>query len=100
MCGGTRLVLSVLSGRFDRAFWFNPLLFVTLLLVTGWFGVRVLTGYRLVLQASRTGWYLLLGLLILLLLANWVYLASALKDLQPPPGAEPSPKLGVLNDTK
>lgn len=90
MCGGTRMVLSALSGRLDQAFWFNPLLFMTFVVALGWFVTRYLTGYRLSFQATRTGWYIVAGLAIVLIMANWVYLVAALDDLKRSPGAAQS----------
>ncbi len=78
LCGGTRMVLSLLCGRINDAFWFNPLLFVTGAGAGGWLGWRALTGYRLRLRATRVGWWLLGLLGFVAMLANWIYLVAKL----------------------
>ncbi|MDP1563788.1 MAG: DUF2752 domain-containing protein [Pirellulaceae bacterium] len=76
MCGGTRMVLSLLSGRITDAFWFNPLLFVTLIAAGGWFGWPALTGYRFRVRATWFGWWALCLLGFAAVVANWIYLVA------------------------
>jgi hypothetical protein len=76
MCGGTRMVLSLLSGRITDAFWFNPGLFVTLMAAILWLGVRALTGYRVRMHKTPLGVWILCCLGLAAILVNWLYLVS------------------------
>ena len=78
MCGGTRMVLSLLSGQIRAALGYNPLLFLTLMGAVLWFGSRMLTGYRLWVQATPLGWCTLGCLGLIGVIANWIYLIARL----------------------
>lgn len=73
-CGTTRMVLAMLQGRPVEAFLWNPLMWLLIASAFAVLLVRVLTGRRYVWITSPARRHLTVVLLILAVLANWIYL--------------------------
>ena len=77
-CGSTRAMSALAHGEIVRAFALNPLLtaFLTALLL--YLGTRLLTGWTPVAHLSRRERILAFGLLVTLVLGNWVWVITHL----------------------
>lgn len=82
-CGGTRSMMALAHGRFTEALAFNPLLFLGVILAVLWLLFTLVRVFvfrqveprprRLPIRAIVTG-------VVLLFLANWIYLWVALPE--------------------
>ena len=72
-CGGTRMILALLHGRFVEAAAFNPFLFVCLLGGASILGARLVSGRAFMLEASAREQSLLLAAGVGFLLLNWAW---------------------------
>ena len=81
LCGGTRSVASLMLGRLDVAFQYNPLaplvLAVLVLTVAHYLLLVLPAGRRVVLQATPPQRKVLIALLVLVFVANWAYVLVA-----------------------
>ncbi|MCC6466536.1 MAG: DUF2752 domain-containing protein [Planctomycetes bacterium] len=81
LCGGTRSVASLMLGRLDVAFQYNPLaplvLAVLVLTVAHYLLLVLPAGRRVVLQATPPQRKVLIALLVLVFVANWAYVLIA-----------------------
>lgn len=75
-CGTTRMVLAAGGGNWRQAAAYNPLAFGLLVVGLGLLGVRVLFRRRVVWITSVFSRRLLTVVLILAVLANWLYLLA------------------------
>ena len=77
-CGGSRSILALSHGRMGQAFIQNPMVFVGILVLAGWFMLSLITeviGRREIeVSLSRAEKTLLRILTVTIPLANWAYL--------------------------
>jgi hypothetical protein len=73
-CGGTRSVISAVSGDFGAAFLWNPLVFLALVLLLGLTGVRLVAARGLVVSLDRRERGLAWAGVVILAALNWGYL--------------------------
>jgi len=91
ICGGTRLVLALLSGDIRQAWLLNPLVFVVLWILLVVMAIRVASGYQLVVHISTRAWFWIGMAGMGLLVANWVYVIGTDNGacwLEPQPAVE------------
>ena len=75
-CGGIRLYHSVIKGDFYRAFLFNPLIFLSgvVIFILAIYDIFIFTG---LIKKKKISFNLFRIILIISVLANWIYLIVA-----------------------
>ena len=75
-CGTTRLVLAAAHGHWRQAAGHNPLMFALLWCGVGWLVLRIGFARRVVVITSQRSRRALAIVVVLAVLANWVYVLS------------------------